>query len=523
LRSVPVEFLTDDEAAAYGRYTDAPSQADLDRVFFLDDEDRALVDRRRGTHMRVGFALQLVTVRWLGTFLEEPRDVPGAVLDFVAGQLGVPDPSQVKRYTERTKTRFDHQWEIRRVYGLREFTEVEAELTDWVTARAWTSGDGPKAIFLDGMAWLRDRKVLLPGVTTLARLVARVRDDTTSRLWEQLQGLLTPAQRYVLDQLLEVPPGSRVSDLERWRKGPPPRGSGPAIIKALDQVAEIAALGLADLGVEALVPPRRLGELAKYGMSADASQIRRHPDGRRLATLLATVRHLEAKSVDDTLELLDLLMTTELVGRAQTASDKEKVRKHPKLAKASARLAVAVEALFECDGWGGPQDEPRVWQVWEAIEAVVSRAELRAALVLVNENVPPADAVDPDDWRTQLHGRYAMVPGFLKLLPNVISFGANAEGLPVLRAMRALPDVLAYRSGLPAPLIPGRLIEAYVVNGPWRRLVFGHPAHADDAVNRHAYTLEIPTGHEPRIWNGYVAARPGCRARVEGRPRSAGE
>ncbi|MFZ0158947.1 MAG: DUF4158 domain-containing protein [Kineosporiaceae bacterium] len=447
------------------------------------------MDRRRGTHMRAGFALQLVTVRWLGTFLEEPLDVPGAVLDFVAGQLGVADPSQVKRYTERTKTRFDHQWEIRRVYGLREFTEVEAEFTDWVVARAWTSGDGPKAVFCDGMAWLRDRKVLLPGVTTLARLVAKVRDDTTRRLWEQLQGLLTPAQRYVLDQLLEVPPGSRVSDLERWRKGPPPRGSGPAIIKALDQVAEIAALGLADLGAEALVPPRRLGELARYGVSADASQIRRHPDGRRLATLLATVRHLQAKSVDDTLELLDLLMTTELVGRAQAASDKEKVRKHPKLAKASARLAVAVQTLFESDGWGGPEEEPRVWQVWEAIEAVVSRAELPAALVLVTENVPPADATDPDDWRSQLQGRYATVSGFLKVLPDVICFGANAEGLPVLEAMRVLPDVLAYRSGLPAPLIPGRLIEAGVVNGPWRRLVFGHPGHADGAVNRHAYTF----------------------------------
>ncbi len=82
----------------------------------------------------------------------------------------------------------------------------------------------------------------------------------------------------MLDQLLEVPPGSRVSDLERWRKGPPPRGSGPAIIKALDQVSEITALGLAGLGAEALVPPRRLGELARYGMSADASLIRRHRD-----------------------------------------------------------------------------------------------------------------------------------------------------------------------------------------------------------------------------------------------------
>jgi hypothetical protein len=35
-----------------------------------------------------------------------------------------------------------------------------------------------------------------------------------------------------------------VSDLERWRKGPPPRGSGPAIIAALDQVAEIKPHGV---------------------------------------------------------------------------------------------------------------------------------------------------------------------------------------------------------------------------------------------------------------------------------------
>ena len=489
LRRMPVEFLTDDEAAGFGRYAGVPSLADLERVFFLDDEDRVLIDRHRGEHMKLGFALQLVTVRWVGAFLEDPLDVPVAVLDFVAEQLEIADPSCVKRYTERGKTRFDHQWEIRLVCELKEFAAVEPELRGWAAARSWTSGDGPKAIFIDAVGWLRNRDVLLPGVSTLTRLVAQVRDDTTRRLWSVLEGLLTVGRRYVLDQLLEVPPGSRVSDLGRWRKGPPPRGSGPTMIKALDQIADVMGLGMGDLGAEDLVPPRRLGELAKYGMSADASQIRRHPDGRRMATLLATVRLLEAKSVDHTLELLDLLMATELLNKAQTAANKEKVRKHPKLAKASARLAVAVEALFESDGWGDSEEDVHVAAVWEAIEAVVSRSELRAALVLVKENVPPADASDPDDWRKELLGRYTTVSGFLKVLPKVISFGANAEGAAVLAAMEMLPDVLTYRSRLPAPLIPARMIDATVVNGPWKRPVFGHPAHEDGAVNRHAYAF----------------------------------
>lgn len=208
-----------------------------------------------------------------------------------------------------------------------------------------------------------------------------------------------------------------------------------------------------------------------------------------MATLLATVRFLEGESVDDTLDLLDLLMAAELVNKAQNASNKEKVRKHPKLAKSAARLGVAVEALFESDGWGGPDEEVRVAEVWEALETVISRADLRAALVLVNENVPPADAADPDDWRTELVGRYTTVSGFLKLLPEVISFGANAEGTSVLEAMKALPDILGYRSRLPAPLIPGRLVDADVVNGPWKRLVFGHPVRDDGSVNRHAYAF----------------------------------
>ena len=202
-----------------------------------------------------------------------------------------------------------------------------------------------------------------------------------------------------------------------------------------------------------------------------------------MATLLATVVALEAKATDDCLELLDLLMVTELLGKAERESVKEKARQHPRLARASAKLATAVEVLLDATADGG---ELGLSEVWELIDAVVSRGELRAAVAAITELVPP-DSDDDGVQRAQLATRIATVTGFLKTLTAVIEFGANADAQAVLAEMQRMPELLRSRKLTSAD------VDRTLIHGSWKRLVFDAPGLPDGAVDKNAYVFCVLT------------------------------
>src|SRR3954454_10952848 len=174
---MPVEFLTDEQVAVYGSFREMPTRPELERFFFLDDDDRDLIALRRSDGHRLGMALQICTVRYLGLFLENPLDVPWPVVEHLAAQLGITDPSCVKHYVERAKTAYEHSWEIRRRFGYNEFLDRAwgRKFRRFLYGRAWTHPEGPVALFNHAVAWLRRNRVLLAGASVLARQVAEAR------------------------------------------------------------------------------------------------------------------------------------------------------------------------------------------------------------------------------------------------------------------------------------------------------------------------------------------------------------
>lgn len=152
---MPVSFLSNEQRESYGRYTGAPSPPDLARYFHLDDTDHALIAQKRGAHNRLGFALQLATVRFLGTFLEDPLAVPATVLHTLSKQLHIEAADDASAYRSGEQ-RWEHAGEIRARYGYVEITEcaIGLRLTRWLYAlcQALTVPSGA-CIALDNSGW----------------------------------------------------------------------------------------------------------------------------------------------------------------------------------------------------------------------------------------------------------------------------------------------------------------------------------------------------------------------------------
>lgn len=461
---MPVSFLSNEQRDSYGRFTGAPSPDDLARYFHLDDSDHALIAQKRGAHNRLGFAVQLGTLRYLGTFLESPLAVPAPVLQTLAKQLRIAAIPDAHLYSA-SRQRLQHAAEIQTHYGYVEITErqIGFHLTRWLYALCWTGTDRPTVLFERAVTWLVTHKVLLPGSSTLERYIARLRSRVEERLWLALGRGISSEQQGRLESLLLVPVGSRSSPLDHLRKGPV-AVSSRSLIVALMRLHSVRELGIR-LPAAARIPATRVAALARFAGAAKVSAILRLPNPRRLATLVAFVHCLEASAQDDGLEVLEVLLR-ELFGDAIKADKKSRLRTLKDLDQAAATLASACQMLLDTSL---PDGDLRT-RLFEKIP----RNALTLALEGVNALIRPADNV----YYQELDAKYKTVRCFLPALVEHIRFGANVAGEPVVAAFDWLRSNIARKK-------PGNDAPREIIRKPWQR----HVLREDGSVDFHAYTF----------------------------------
>ncbi len=452
---MPIDFLTTEQEQRYGKFAGDPTPLQLVRYFHLDDVDRSLIAQKRGEHNRLGFAVQLATVRFLGTFLLDPTDVPALVTSHLGKQLGI-DPAYLPYYLERRLTRFEHASQIKELFGYRDFSVQphHFRLVRWLYTRTTLSAERPSVLFDLTTAYLAERKILLPGITTLERLIASTRDRANARLWRILARLPSPAQREELEKLLVVVAPAHFTPLELLRQAPYQISSN-AMLSALERVKKVRQLEVGKLDFSRF-PPGQLKVLARFASISKAQTLQRLLPDRRLATLLAFARVLEATTQDDTLDILEQL-TLSLLARAEQSGQQERLRTIHDLDEAALQLVEACEVLFDLN--------VEEILVRAAVYNRVNPEKLRYAMSQVSRLAKPPDR---DNHYELLLERYKTVRHFWPRLLETVEFKCIAAGQPVLDALAFLKSW----EGNPKPRPRMENAPTGVINRAWHSLVY---------------------------------------------------
>ena len=168
------------------------NREELIRFFTLTAADVEFVDpgRGRGPGDRLGLAVQLCTLPWLGFVPDDVASAPPAAVARLAEQLQVP-MDELRLYGEREQTRTDHLRSVARYLGWRLAGPLELrELDEFLLARAMEH-DAPTLLFRLACEHLISARVIRPGVVRVMERIATAREAASRETFDRVVHLLT--------------------------------------------------------------------------------------------------------------------------------------------------------------------------------------------------------------------------------------------------------------------------------------------------------------------------------------------
>src|SRR3954452_542712 len=188
---------------------------------------------------------------------------------------------------------------------------------------------------------------MLPGASTLERLVASVVAHTTTDLFAAISGRLPEKLRADIDLLVEVPEGDARSSLFRLKSYP--KSANAAVIKGdivrlhlIEQLLETGA-GLDDLD------PRIVRQLGQLGRNYDAGDLRRFAKPKRDALVACYLIEARKTLLDQIVEMNDLFLTG-MNRRSRNSVENQRKSRRRRSRDGLHRVLGAVDALVAAEG-----------------------------------------------------------------------------------------------------------------------------------------------------------------------------
>jgi TnpA family transposase len=461
---MPVQLFTEAERARRNRFPEVIVYEDLVTFFTLSEHDLARLPRYSAPHNRLGYALQLCALRFMGFVPDDLSSTPPEAVAFVARQLAV-EPAVLATYGVRAHTRQDHLQAVQAHLGYRKADEQDLQaLADWLLERA-LEHDKPTLLYELTCEKLRTEQFLRPGVTRLERLVAEARARAQTETYRQLTPFLTKDRKQWLDTLLQPDPTRGLTPLS-WLRRPAVANSPRAILGNLEKLAFLRAAGVEAWPLETL-NPNRLQFLAQVARKSGAQTLLRAPAERRYPVLIAFLSQALADVTDEVIEMFDHCLAEAYARAGQDLEDfrkamadatNEKVYLFRELARAVLDPAIAAPYL-----------RSRIYQR-------VTPAVLRRAADESDRLVRPLD----DNYFDFFETCYGYLRQFTPTFLETFTFHANRSPEPLLEAV----DLLRQLNTARQRTVPDEAPTDFV-NMKWRPYVRA----PEGRIDRHYYEL----------------------------------
>ncbi len=473
------ELLTADQRADFVRIPADMNERELETYYTFSQYDLEIIKRHRRDHNRLGFAVQLCALRYPGWSLSDVEPIPDYVIQYIARQINA-DPNSFSLYAQRDPTKHEHLEEIRQVYGYQNFSASKyRETAQFLLQHALQNGNSMYLLHII-QEELRNRKIILPSMTTLERLVWETRHRAEERIFKSLTCSLSDWQKKKLDNLIDPFVESRKTPLA-WLRELPGQSSPEAFLKVIKRLEYIRELKLSLNKIE--VHPNRLLQLSRIGARYEPHSFRRFKENKKYAILVTYIVTLGQDLIDYAIEIHDRQMMI-LQSKGRKTQEEMQKQNGKAVNEKVVHFADIGAALIQARVEGlDPFSTIEKVMAWDKIVTSVEEAKKLAR---------PMDY----DYLDLLGNRFTYLRKYTPTLLKSLEFRSTKATEPLLRALKTLDEMnksgkRQVPEGSPLDFIPKR----------WQKHVYDK----EGTINRHYYEMAALTELRNHIRSGDVS------------------
>jgi len=422
---MPGTFLTLTERTRLSGFPDEIPSDDMFTFFTLSERDIAQVPYTSAPYNRLGFALQLCALRYLGFCPDDLTTAPPDAVAYVARQIGV-EADVLAAYSQREHTRTDHLQKIMDYLGYRKATPMDQELLSrWLLERALEHSK-PILLFYMMCEQLYAERIIRPGVTFIERMVVTAKQQAHEVTYQRISSIITDAHQDFLDSLL-IPDNATGRTPLFWLRREATANTPGFILKAIEKLAFLRQKGVEAWNLSG-INPNRQKSLAQIGRKSTNQVLQRLDPRQRYPILIAFLRQSLEDVIDELVDLFDRCL-------AECNSRSKRSLKEFQLSIAQ----TTNEKLMTFREIGRIVLDPAIpdSRLREVIYAQVSRDELLSSVEECEKLIRPRDDKNYDF----LANRYAFIRRFAPEFLEALHFRSNTEGDPLIETLEILKEL----------------------------------------------------------------------------------